>query len=143
MKRPSRTAYSKCIKKKISNEISLDDIKNIKTLQSKNQHECITNVPICNVIIDNIIRIKDTNISKLRENLYNILIYNLNIYDSIWYIVKELCEKNYIKKNKLTEVMLETYKFFLHFNNNYRPIYHLENYIIYIINIIHEHGKGL
>lgn len=143
MKRPSRSAYNKCIKKKIAKDIDLSNIKNIQTLQLKNQEECISNAPICNVIIDNIIHIKHTTIAKLRENLYNILIYNLNIYDSIWYIIKKLCTQKYIKKEMQPKLLLETYKFFLHFNNNYRPIYHLENFIIYIINTIHEYGKGV
>ena len=143
MKRPARTTYNKCIKKKLSNDIDLSNIKNIKTLQMTNKVESVPYAHICDIIINNIIDIKHTTISKLRENLYNILIYNLNIYDCIWYIITELCKKNYIKNEIIPTLSVETYKFFFYFNNNYRPIYHLENYVLYIINTIHEYGKSM
>lgn len=143
MKRPAKTTYNKCIKKKLDNNIDLSNIKNMKTLQMTNNIEAISHVPICNTIINNIIDIKHTTISKLRENLYNLLIYNLNIYDCVWYIINNLCKQKYIKNEVLHILLVETYKFFLHFNNNYRPIYHLENYVIYIINTIHEYGGSM
>ena len=49
-----------------------------------------------------------------------------------------LVEKNYITKNMMTPIMIKNYDLFKYYNNNYRPIYHLEKYILYLITIVHE-----
>jgi DNA polymerase III delta prime subunit len=136
MKRPARSTYNKCLKHKLSKTTNLENITNIKDLQVARHTEGISHKYLCDNIIRNIIDSKHTTISKLRENLYDILIYNLNIYECMWYIIRELCKQNKIKKESIPELSIETYKFFLYFNNNYRPIYHLENYVIYLINTI-------
>ena len=74
----------------------------------------------------------------LRENLYEIFIYNLNIHDCIYYIVEQLINKEKIKKNKVKNVITQLHKFLKLFNNNYRPIYHLEGFILYLCIQIYE-----
>jgi hypothetical protein len=54
--------------------------------------------------------------TKLRNSLYNIFIYQLNIYSCLWFIFKKL------KKGTLQDFLT----FFHGYNNNYRHIYHLE-----------------
>ena len=39
----------------------------------------------------------------------------------------------------MNEILIKTYKFLQFYNNNYRPIYHLENYIFYLISKINEY----
>ena len=41
--------------------------------------------------------------------------------------------KEKIKDNLLPEVFSKMYLFFKYYNNNYRPIYHLEYFIFYLI----------
>jgi hypothetical protein len=43
-----------------------------------------------------------------------------------------------IKEQHISDVMIKTYCFFQYYNNNYRPIYHLENYFLNLIKIIHD-----
>ena len=74
----------------------------------------------------------------LRENIYDIFIYNIDINLCINYIIKKLIESNIIKFNKISEILKITFDFYLYYNNNYRPIYHLEKYILNIISIINE-----
>ena len=92
---------------------------------------------ICNKIINLLINIEEINFIVFRDNLYNIFIYNINIYESIWYIMSSLISDNYIKPQSVSDVMIKTYSFLKYFNNNYRPIYHLENYMFYLIKKIH------
>ncbi len=61
---------------------------------------------------------------KLRDVLYDILIYNLDVHESIFYIINELNCRGKIKDMSTT--MKQVYSFFQFYNNNYRPIYHLE-----------------
>ena len=78
---------------------------------------------------------KEINLFQLREKLYYLLIMNFNIYDAFFYLIKLLIEKQYIN-NKNIGVILKKYIHIIEkYNNNYRTIYHLEHFIIYLINI--------
>ena len=86
-----------------------------------------------NIIIDYLEHSKSTFLYlKLREHIYNLLIYQCNIEYCIWYLL------NYYIKNKcvkeLENVMIELYNFFRLYNYNYRPIFHIEKIILYIYN---------
>ena len=94
---------------------------------------------ICNKIINSIINIDDLNFQKFRDLLYDIFIYNLDITECVWYILSSLIEKKLIKKEHLTGIMIKTYCFFQYYNNNYRPIYHLENYLFFLATKIYDY----
>ena len=93
---------------------------------------------ICNIIIKNLININDLQFLKFRDILYDIFIYNLNIFDCVWYILSSLIEEKKIKMEHLSDVMIKTFVFFQYYNNNYRPIYHVENYLLYLAKLIHN-----
>ena len=138
--RPSKTIYNKCFKNKLPLKTDLENITNIKNLHLFNEELMLPYKMICNQIIENMININDTKFLKFRDILYDIFIYNLDITDCIWYILSQLVEKDKIKNEKMSDIMKKTYSFFQYYNNNYRPIYHLENYLLYIINIIHNYS---
>ena len=75
---------------------------------------------------------------RFRDTIYDIFIYNLDITDCIWYIVNSIISKNYIDKKDLSFILINTYNFLQYYNNNYRPIYHVEKYLLNIANIIHK-----
>ena len=137
--RPRKTKYSKCIKNKLPNNLNLEQITNIKMLRSYYNDNLMENHKIiCNKIINCIIKIENIQFLKLRDLLYDILIYNLNITSCVWYIISSLIIKNKIKKEQLSLIMIKTYRFFQYYNNNYRPIYHLEKYLLTLSQIINE-----
>ena len=84
------------------------------------------------------ININELQFLKFRDILYDIFIYNLDITDCIWYILSSLVDQKKIKKEDLSNILKKTYCFFQYFNNNYRPIYHLENYLFYLVKVIHH-----
>jgi hypothetical protein len=92
---------------------------------------------ICNKIIENIMNVNELQFLKFRDILYDIFIYNLDITDCIWYILSSLVEKKKIKKEHLSDILKRTYTFFQYYNNNYRPIYHVESYFLYLAKLIH------
>jgi len=106
------------------NLTSLSNIKNVivNTNELANPHECI-----CNNIIESIQNPETINFLKFRDILYEILIYDLDINECIWYILSCLILREVLNKNNITDVLLKTFIFFQYYNNNYRPIYHLEN----------------
>jgi hypothetical protein len=137
--RPSKNMYNKCLKNILSSEVKLENISNIKNLYLKNNNELMTNYTIiCNKIINEMINVNDLKFLKFRDLLYDIFIYNLDISDCVWYILYTLVKNDKIKSFNISSIMIKTYQFFQYYNNNYRPIYHLENYLFYLIKIIHE-----
>jgi len=138
--RPSKTQYNKCLKKKIN--IDIKDINNIKNVLSNvkniNPYDYFSNQ-----LINNIINIDSIKLIDIRDKLYDIFIYNLDVIDTIWYILIYLITNNHIKEKYINDILIKTYKFLLYYNNNYRPIYHLENYVFYLISIVNEFDKVL
>jgi hypothetical protein len=108
----------------------------------KNIHASITQLMkpyeiTCNKIIDEILNIENLKFIYFRDLLYEIFIYDLDITDCMWYILNVLINKKLINKNDITDILIRTFTFLQYYNNNYRPIYHLENYIFYLISKVH------
>ena len=136
--RPSRTLYNKCISNKIKNFIELDKITNIKNItasvtQLMNPHEVI-----CTKILDSILNNENFNFLLIRDQIYDIFIYNLDVTDCIWFLLDSLIKINKIKENDMSDILIKTYTCLRYYNNNYRPIYHLESYVFYLIEKIYE-----
>lgn len=136
--RPTKTAYSKCIKTKCPVKLQLDTITNVKILYAYNEDLMIQYRIICNKILHNIIHITELEFLKFRDILYDIFIYNLDITECVWYILSKLVEHNHITQPQLSQTLIDTYCFFQYYNNNYRPIYHVEKYFLGLAKLIHH-----
>ena len=138
--RPSKTAYMKCINNKVISKIKPENVSNVKFLKNTqfyNEELMVQHKIICNKIINNLINVDSLHFLKFRDILYDIFIYNLDISDCIWYILSRLIETKHIKQEHLSKILIKTYCFFQYYNNNYRPIYHVENYFLYLTKLIH------
>jgi len=131
-----------------------NSILNIKEINSFNTIDTIDKLPkdIFNIICDNIIRLmlqpSTLEFTEFRENLYDILIYNLDITECLWYIFTHFVKLGYIRSsvgtsnaNNSTQILSNIYVFLKYYNNNYRPIYHLESIFFYLILQIHPNDK--
>jgi len=136
--RPNKISYVRCLKKKLPNKIKLENITNIKMMHIYNENLMLQYKIICNKIIHNIINVNDIQFLKFRDILYDIFIYNLDITDCLWYIIYSLVEQKIITQDHLSIILIQTFNFFKYYNNNYRPIYHLEKYFFNLIKIIHK-----
>ena len=136
--RPTKTLYVKCTKNKLPTKLKTENITNIKILHLYNEDLMLQYRIICNKIIHNLVNINDLQYLKFRDILYDIFIYNLDISDCIWYILSTLIEQKRIKKEHLSKILIKTYCFFQYYNNNYRPIYHVENYFLNLAKLIHS-----
>ena len=136
--RPTKTSYNKILTKNISPTIKLHDIiniKNIKTDVSQLRDPC--NI-IGNKLIDQIINYNDINFITLRDNLYDLLIYNINIEETIWFIMSNLFENKYISESELFDIQNKINTFLKLYTNNYRPIFHLEKIILYLCKVVNK-----
>ena len=150
--RPKMSAYNKCLSLKNTtndplknahiqseNISNVSNIKNIITNISEltNPHECI-----CNAIIENIKHPDKIDFLPFRDVLYDILIYELDINECVWYILTILIKDELINEDNISDILLKTNIFFQYYNNNYRPIYHLENYMYNLITIVNGYTKS-
>ena len=138
--RPTKTQYNKCIKNNLStkeiSKLDLSSITNIKGLRNTEDNNFVSSYKfVCDKIIYFIKNIHEIKFLKFRDLIYDLLIYHLNISDCIWYILSTLFKDNLIKFDKMSDILIKTNIFFQYYNNNYRPIYHLEKYFFYLASL--------
>ena len=126
-------------------ELPLNALANLKECHLVGMTKSVTELPkdVFNIVCDNIIRemLKHDklNIIELRDHLYDILLYGLDITECLWYIIFFFVENGYLSERKdpanrvMMNIMDRVHVFLKHYNNNYRPIYHLESIFIYLI----------
>ena len=135
--RPTKTLYNKCLNTKLQTNIKLETITNIKNIHNSLDVLMMPHKIICDKIINSIVNIDDLHFLKFRDLLYDLFIYNLDITECIWYIISILITQGKIKQEMSSELLIKIYTFFQYYNNNYRPIYHVEHLLFYIASKIH------
>ena len=78
---------------------------------------------------------KQLTILEWREKLYELLIINDNIHNCFSYLIGKLIQDEYIESNDIEKVLNHYHKNIYQYNNNYRSIYHLEHFIMFLINL--------
>ena len=93
-------------------------------------------------IIEKIKNIPDTKTTEwfanFRDDLYSILICQLDVAECVYYILEyfvvSLESPSPIQTlESVQRIMKNMYQFLLYYNNNYRPIYHLEIIFLHLI----------
>jgi hypothetical protein len=135
--RPSRSLYNRCLKNKVKKETALDEITNMKNIMASVTQLMIPYEVICNGLIEEIINIQDMKFLNMRDQLYDIFIYNLDVTECVWYVLSRLIKMDALKHDDMTDILIKTFTFLQYYNNNYRPIYHLESYIFYLSKKVH------
>ena len=110
--RPTRTQYNKCTSNKLETLTPLEDITNIKNVINDIRQLSNSHYKICDKIINSMLDIETIKFIDIREVLYDIFIYNLDIGDCIWYIVRTLMEKSHIKEEHVEDLFKQTISFF-------------------------------
>ena len=135
--RPTKNNYNKILPKKLSSLSNVKDISNIKN-EITNTNSFKTNiiryVDKLYTVIDNPETLKFT---QFRDLIYDIFIYDMDIGYVIWLLLSKIILNKNLSQDNLTKIYLDTFSFLQFYNNNYRPIYHLENYLYNLINKIH------
>ena len=138
--RPSKTNYNLIIKEKkfkIKKKENLKLIKNIKGQKSGITQLINSNKIFCNRIIKQLTDYNELNFMVLRENLYNLFIYHLNINECILRIIQHYIINDKLNKENIILIFKKLVPFLKYYNNNYRPIYHLESFILTLCKTIH------
>lgn len=136
--RPSKSLYSQCMQgkspsTKIPAKLKVCEITNIKNLHTENAVLMQNYKIMADKIIDSLKNLDEVKFVKFRDLLYDLLIYNLDIGECVWYILSRLIEEKIIPEEKISDTLEKTFTFFQFYNNNYRPIYHMEKYLLGLI----------
>jgi hypothetical protein len=123
---------------RITSEFELHNITNIKSLKANITELLVPHENICNQIIE-IIKTPTIHLKfdVLRDLLYDLLIYDIDIQECIWFILEKLIQDGLLRREYMDDIMIKMFTFLQYFNNNYRPIYHLENFVLILICKIH------
>jgi len=134
--RPSRLLYNKCLNLKLDKNYKLSEISNLKKVEL-NVESLNSSKNISEKIVEYLLNNEDIKFLKFRDILYDLFINNMSVPHCIWYILEILIENKHLKEEDMGEIMEKLYQFFQFYNNNYRPIYHLESFMFFLITKIH------
>ena len=123
---------------RLTSKFRLETITNIKALKSNMTELTEPHENICNCIVDIILSPNaQLKYDALRERLYDLLTYDIHIQECVWFILRRLITNGSLLPEMMDDIMIQIYTFFQYFNNNYRPIYHLENFVLLLVCKIH------
>ena len=91
-----------------------------------------------NQFIDIVENYQDKQFIDIRNTIYNFFIYGIDISESLWMVINHFIKEKKLNEENIDFILSRLYIFFKYYYNNYRPIYHLESIIYYLIKIIHE-----
>jgi len=91
---------------------------------------------LCGGLVSIIISSNPIDYAALRNMFYDVLIQQHHIPEMIWVIVRSLVQSGKINNDKLPKLFDVVCRFYRLYNNNYRPIYHLECFALEIRKII-------
>tara|TARA_B110000285_G_C15095256_1_gene601582 strand:+ start:173 stop:1180 length:1008 start_codon:yes stop_codon:yes gene_type:complete len=85
-----------------------------------------------------------TDLCEFREILYDILTYNIDIEECFYFVLCHFIENKYLNSNRVSHIIQLLNNNMKYYNNNYRPIYHIERlFYSILINYHHEDKKGI
>jgi hypothetical protein len=138
VKRPDESLYTPF-------QIDPESVLNLKEIQSFQYVNHTEEMPkdvfniVCDSLIDKIEHSDKLEFADFRDQLYDILLYGLDVTDCIWYILHHLVKTGKLDDPRtISSILSKTYVFLKYYNNNYRPIYHLESIFFYIITKLDE-----
>lgn len=155
VKRPSMTSYKKIAKiyQELEQEKAICKNKHIDTKQiTKGSIKEISNIKeflllgkpfnkhkkITNTIFEFVYNYEIIDIKQLRNHIYDLFTYNLCVKTFVKDLVMMILKVFELSNEKIKKIFLETNNFYRLYNNNYRPIYHIEDLIISFVKIIHD-----
>ena len=123
----------------VLNSVEPSGILNLKEINNFGKITSPEKVPkdifniVCDTIIEQMLQPDKLVHAAFRDAIYDILIYNLDAADCMWYILGHMIENGYVAADEISAILVKMYSFLKYYNNNYRPIYHLESIVHYMI----------
>jgi len=135
--RPSRSNYNKILGTKLPTKYNIKTIHNIKDVMAKTIPRTINTQNYVEILYTVLLNPIDIKFGQFRDTIYDLFIYDMDIGNIIWLLLKKCIYNNNIQPGDISGIFIDTYSLLQYYNNNYRPIYHLEKYLYNLINKIH------
>ena len=116
--------------------LNLKEVKMLNLIQEDQEIPNETFDVICGLLKNKMDNPNKLNLLEFRELIYEILIYNLDFIEVLWDIISYYIQEQKLIGNALGTTLKNIYMQIKQYNNNYRPIYHLESILLNIINNI-------
>jgi DNA polymerase III delta prime subunit len=156
LKRPTKTSYQHCIKShtsrnkkyKINKKMLEETLNQPYTIDSINH--LLFNTSKLNEISEAHIKkiiyaienIQEVKLYEIRDMLYNLLIFNVDISTFLFYCLNYFVCNKKLNTTNMEQLLYDINHFFSQYNNNYRPIFHLEAIFYKLYIAINTNGKG-
>lgn len=115
------------LKKLNKNVINTKNIENLKDIKlNLNKNNIGINSTLIRNVYNNINNYKEIDFINFRDKIYDLFIYNVYIEKALYIIICELVNEKKLNSDKINIILNDIYKFLKYYNNNYRPIYHVE-----------------
>jgi len=103
-----------------------------------------THIPVCNQIIKYMEDLPNFDFFSFRNHIYTLLVYNIDVYNSVWYILNHFIKTKNFGREVITDITEHLLKFLHLYNNNHHNIYHIEYFLCYLENKIigNDNGNG-
>ncbi len=112
--------------------INCKEIKTFASIRDGKVPKDVFNI-VCDNIIADLLTPSKLSYSNFRDTVYDMLIYNLDVTECLWYILYFFIQNGKLRGKNLSDVLDRCYVFLKYYNNNYRPIYHLESILFYLL----------
>lgn len=142
--RPVNSIYEYLKKPNEIDKININNLKEVRTLSKIDNMDEIADEYfdiICDSIIAKMVNKKKMSLFDFRETLYDILVYNLDFTEVLWHILVHFINEGKLTNDSLNIITKDIYGQLKQYNNNYRPIYHLEIILLNIVNLIHGYNN--
>ena len=133
--KPSNTIYKNFSK---NSNIKKEDVLNLKDAKLDIQRYKKSDNITIKEIYKNIIDYKNLKYLNFRDICYDLFIYDIDLIETIFIIFDKLVDDGYLNNDNISVLFYDMHVFLKYYNNNYRPIYHLEKYFFGIIKTIHK-----
>ena len=121
-------------------DLPCERVDNLKSVSETQQQVETRERPLCENVLQVIIADETPDYIALRTLFYELLIRQHSIADCIWGLSQQLCERGYCPPEKYTALFEQLCLFFRLYNNNYRPIYHLERLALSLRQLVKDAG---
>ena len=96
-----------------------------------------TMIKLVDDLIYEIMNYKQMKYNTIRTKLYNLLIFNHSLNEFVEKITYTILAMKELTMEQSSSLIIANQRFLFFFQNNYRPIFHLESYFYTILKIIH------
>jgi hypothetical protein len=103
---------------------------------AKNLHKKSCDALVSTILTDYSIESDKNVFHDIRIRIYDIMFLDIDMHVCMWYCVEQLMENGYMTDSQVISMMNAYMKCFIGFNINYRPIYHIERFVLTIVEIV-------